>query len=486
MNIRDEILGTRKKRIAEEGPALGTAVPGRREFPLVPFGRTPFIICEIKRKSPSKGNIATDLDAEKQAGLYWKDGVRSVSVLTEEDYFSGSLTDLMNVKRSFPELSLLRKDFLYNEEDIDISYRAGADAVLLIAALLTPEMLKRMYDRASGYGMECLVEVHTEEDIEKARPLRPGFTGINSRDLRTFQTDMLLPFTIADCIDWETELVFESGINSREEGVTVLEAGFSGVLVGEGVVRKPSLVGDLVEAVSDTRMPPRRFWSEIAGRKRKRKRPLIKICGITNVEDAETAAALGADVLGLVFADSPRRADFGLPLKLRQSETTRDILAVAVVTGGVGGLSEDMRGKITPLLSSGMIDAVQFHGDETADACFSCARPYYKAIRAGTKEDLYRAEEYRCPRVLLDAYAESQYGGSGRSIDDRLLDWNRNEKAYSRPLWLAGGLKPETVKGVIRRYAPELVDASSGLESCPGRKDGNKVKKFIREVEHAG
>src|SRR4030042_575581 len=130
MNIRDRIAARRAERIAAEGHALGQAVPAARSALLIPFGQSPFLIAEIKRRSPSRGDIAAQADPVRQAGVYREQGVRSVSVLTEEDHFSGSLANLMAVKRAFPDLAVLRKDFLLDEEDIEVSFRAGADAVL--------------------------------------------------------------------------------------------------------------------------------------------------------------------------------------------------------------------------------------------------------------------------------------------------------------------------------------------------------------------
>ncbi len=473
MSIRDEIAAHRKRRVTEEGHSLGVPLPASRKAPLVPFGRAPFLICEIKRRSPSKGDIAPGLDARARAEVYAAAGVKTVSVLTEEDYFGGSLADLIRVKEEFPDIAVLRKDFLLDEEDIEVSYRAGADAVLLIAGMLEAGKLYRMYGTARDLGMECLVEVHCREDVDKVRPFTPGYVGINSRDLRTFRVDPLRPMETSAYVDWSGELVFESGVRSEEEAVTVLDAGFSGLLVGEGVVQDPGLVPGLVRAVTESTGRIVRFWPEIAARKGKR--PLVKICGITNTEDAEAAAAFGADVLGFVFADSPRRAETALPGKLRHLR----VLKVGVVTGGPGGLPGPLAADIHGMLEKGDIDAVQFHGNEPPEVCFSSAYPYYKAIRVRGKGDIEAAEKYRCPRVLFDAFSSRLPGGTGKRIDGKLAALLPKEK-----LWLAGGLGPDSIRRTVREYSPELVDASSLLEERPGKKDYGKVKKFFQEIEH--
>lgn len=482
MNIRDEIVEQRKIRIQREGHSLGGKLPAVRQEPVIPFGREPFLICEVKRRSPSKGDIAPGLDAAAQAGIYVNAGVSSVSVLTEEDFFGGSLRDLLFIKEKYPDTALLRKDFLLDPDDIHISHRAGADAVLLIAGMLSAEMFREMYSTACELGMACLVEVHTPEDIEKVRSSSPRYVGINSRNLETFSVDKLHPMGIAGLIDWDTERVFESGISSGEDAVTALDGGFTGLLVGEGVVTNRELIGELLSCFFPERNKRPGFWREIAEKLRGRKgdgrgvpRPLVKICGITNREDAEAACALGADILGFVFAESPRKADLKLPRELQDI----DVVKTAVVTGGPGGIGGELESELKTMLRDGIIDAVQFHGDEEPESCFPSAYPYYKAVRCRSPEDIQSAKRYRSPRVLFDAYSSKGYGGTGRTIGDGLLSLLPKDR-----LWLAGGLGPDSIRSVMKRCSPELVDASSLLEAYPGKKDYRKLKRFFEEIDH--
>ena len=264
MAYLNEIVAGRRRRVAAEGAELGEPVPGSRRQPLVPLvpwagerdggAGAPLLICEIKRRSPSRGAIAPGLDAVGQARRYAAAGVRAVSVLTEPDHFGGALADLIAVKEAWPHLSVLRKDFLLDERDLEVSYRAGADAVLLLAACLSTDELDRLYRHALALGMTPLVEVHDDADLAKARAVRPLLTGINSRDLTTFAVDTTLPARLRPAVDWPTTLLFESGIHCAEDAAFARSAGFDGVLVGEAVVRRPELVAELHAVLSADRI----------------------------------------------------------------------------------------------------------------------------------------------------------------------------------------------------------------------------------------
>ncbi len=513
--LRD-IAEERIRRIESRGAAQGCSLPVRREVPVVPFLREPRIICEVKRSSPSAGAIARDLDPVVQALRYADAGVPSISVLTEEERFSGSLEDLIRIKGARPDRALLRKDFLLTEEDLDVSFRAGADAVLLIAALLTPGAIARLYRHAGGVGMAALVEVHDDDDLAKVRPFAPPLVGINARDLKTFAVDPLGPMALISRIDWPCRVVFESGISHPEHVRVAGEAGFSGVLVGEAVVRHPELLPELVAGArflapapaadsgraadsapdgrpgtgdGDPKPRPAEafFWRRIAALREAKvaggrglpaaPAPLVKICGITNRDDAQAAVDLGADVLGFVFADSPRRATPGL----LETLSDLDVLKVAVVvTEGTPG-NRVLPPGVAELLGAGLLDGVQFHGDEGPEECADLAFPYYRALRVRTPEDLSAAKRYGCPRVLLDHFDPKLAGGTGKQIGAEVLA----SDSLPRPLWLAGGLSPENVAEAVSRYRPELIDASSRLESTPGRKDPQKLKDFFKEVHHA-
>ncbi len=480
-DVKRAIVARRLERIAVEGFTFGHDVPAQRQVPLVPFDRAPFVICEVKRRSPSKGAIAEGLDAVGQARLYVESGVKTISVLTEEDHFGGSLADLMAVKRAFPDTAFLRKDFLVRTEDLDVSWRAGADAVLLIASLLSPGELARLKAHAEALGLEVFVEVHDEDDVAKARPLRPAYTGINCRDLTDFSIDRAIPLMVRPLIDWPTRLVFESGIFRPEEAEWVALAGFQGILVGEGAVKDPTLAGKLASSfapeVTHHPDPHPSFWARLYARRSKGGsgyRPLVKVCGLAHYDDLALADELGADLVGFIFAPSKRHVD---PAFVRHAPRTK-ALRVGVVQLGPGQtVPED----IAALVDEGFLDALQFHGTEDRSLVDAWADRGYKALGATGPESWQPWLSAVAPRVLADVGT----GGSGQPVGDATLTALAATPLGGTRLWLAGGLGPENVADKIVRWKPELIDASSGLEESPGHKDPAKLRHYFREIERA-
>ncbi|MEJ2664464.1 MAG: bifunctional indole-3-glycerol phosphate synthase/phosphoribosylanthranilate isomerase, partial [Spirochaetia bacterium] len=255
-----------------------------------------------------------------------------------------------------------------------------------------------------------------------------------------------------------------------EDALFALSAGFNGILVGEAVMRNPGLIPEIREVYARDGGD---FWPRLFSRKLK-ERPLVKICGITNKEDACRAAELGADMLGFIFAESPRRAEPALARELADL----DILKVGVVVAGAKARLDD---RISGLLEDGLLSAIQFHGDEQPAACFKSAFPYYKVLQLKGADDIHAIAGYRCPRVLVDAPAGNLRGGTGKTLGSELIEKAKQEK----PLWLAGGLGPHNITDIIRRFEPELVDAASRLEAAPGKKDPDLLTTYFKEIERA-
>lgn len=204
------------------------------------------IIAEIKRASPSKGLISPDLDPAAQAAAYQKGGASAISVLTDRDFFKGSSEDL-EAARNACSLPILRKDFLVSEYQLFESRAMKADAILLIARILSAGQLSEYLDLAVELDLDPLVEVHNETDVEKAAEAGAKLVGINNRNLRSFDTDISRATRIRSLLAGGQIAVAESGIGSRADVEENLKAGIFNFLIGESLVRAPDPAGFLAE-----------------------------------------------------------------------------------------------------------------------------------------------------------------------------------------------------------------------------------------------
>ncbi len=232
MNVLSEIIAKKRERIRE---AKMRARPHAFRSALQKDGIN--IIAEFKRRSPSKGMIREGANASDVARAYQAGGAVAMSVLTEEDYFAGSLDDLREVK-STVELPVLRKDFIVDEYQVYESAAAGADAILLIVAVLDDESLSQLRRLAEDeLGMDALVEVHTSDEMRRAAACGAKLIGVNNRDLRTFAVSLETSLSLAREVPSEALLVSESGLNNTIDLQRLYEAGYRGFLIGETLMR---------------------------------------------------------------------------------------------------------------------------------------------------------------------------------------------------------------------------------------------------------
>lgn len=205
------------------------------------------VIAEFKRKSPSKGVIRDGADAKDVARSYESAGAAAVSVLTEEDFFDGSLEDLRAVHSSI-SLPVLRKDFIVDEYQVYESAAAGADALLLIVAALDDDTLMRLRRLAEDeLGMDALVEVHTSEEMQRAIASGAALIGVNNRNLKTFEVSLETSVQLAREVPDNLVLISESGLNSSIDLRRLHELGYQGFLIGESLMRADSLEDALRE-----------------------------------------------------------------------------------------------------------------------------------------------------------------------------------------------------------------------------------------------
>jgi indole-3-glycerol phosphate synthase / phosphoribosylanthranilate isomerase len=373
------------------------------------------VIAEVKRCSPSAGDLRPDADPASLAREFERAGAAAVSILVDRR-FGGSLDDL-RAARGATGIPLLAKGFFSARAQLEEAVTAGADAVLLLLRDLDDVALRELTTVAGELGLDPLVEAHDAEELERAVSLGAPVIGVNARDLSTFAVDRRSQLDLIARLKrprpglkaQDMVVVAESGIESRAQGAAAELAGADAILVGSALMRARDPAARLAELIS---------------------RPLVKVCGLTRAEDVDAAAAAGADLAGFVLADSPRRAAKPLPVP----ET---MLSVGVFVGEAEDFGTDL---------------VQLYAEEDGHRA---------------RDGVLLRDGEQVARVLDLPWLES---------DDR--HWRRAAEADGRVL-LAGGLGPENVGAAIRAVQPWCVDASRSLESAPGIKDHGRVRASV-------
>ena len=261
-------------------------------------------IAEVKRRSPSAGDLRPHADPAALAAGFQRAGAAAVSILVD-DRFGGSVDDL-RAARAGATLPLLAKGFFSTREQLQEMRDAGADAVLLLLRDLDDQITLDLMQRARELGLDALVEAHDAEELRRAVELGAEVIGVNARDLSSFRIDRRAQLELVAQAPRERVVVAESGIASRAQGAAAELAGADAVLVGSSLMRAPEPAEKLAKLIS---------------------RPLVKVCGLTREDDVAVAVDAGADLAGFILAEeSPRRSDEVLPVP----ET---MLSVAVHVG---------------------------------------------------------------------------------------------------------------------------------------------------------
>jgi indole-3-glycerol phosphate synthase/phosphoribosylanthranilate isomerase len=244
-------------------------------------------IAEVKRRSPSAGDLRPDADPAKLAAQFAKAGAAAISVLVD-GRFGGTIDDLV-AARAATEAPLLAKGFFSTEEQLRELRESGADAVLLILSDLDDTTAKRLLAYTLELGVDALVEAHTADELQRAMALDAHVIGVNARDLSTFRIDRKQQLDLISRAAGDSLIVAESGVTTRAQGAAAELAGADAILVGSALMQAPDPQAKLRELLS---------------------RPLVKVCGLTRQEDVDAAVEAGADLLGFILVDkSPRRAE---------------------------------------------------------------------------------------------------------------------------------------------------------------------------------
>ncbi|KAI7872020.1 N-anthranilate isomerase [Spinellus fusiger] len=494
-----------------EAPPLRDVVSRIRETDLA-------LMAEVKRASPSKGNIDIKANAAHQALQYALAGASVISVLTEPKWFRGTLSDMRQVRKAVDILPnrpcILRKDFIVDPYQILEARLYGADTILLIVAMLSDKNLKELYQYSLSLGMEPLVEVNNAEQMARANAIGARLVGVNNRNLHNFDVDMETTSRLAEMVPKGTILCALSGISSRADVEVYVSQGVRGILVGEALMRAWDL---------------KQFVAELLGHEKKAPSPAIsgtrhvqvKICGISSVEAAVEAAKAGADMIGLIFAEKSKRK-VSLDTAKAIIDTVRAVPTLHPTTTGAGVTSVDWFDVQAELLeqrprkplvvgvfvnqsieymlhiaSEAGLDLIQLHGTESSELARFLPVPVIKAFHMDAESFHKRQIPYLTQPgnnhfVLLDAkvagISATSQGGHGQTFDwsiaKEVVDHRQTDHSSGKPfpILLAGGLDPTNVATAVQQVRPWAVDVSSGVET-EGVKDLDKIRAFVENAK---
>lgn len=515
-SILDEIFAHRKtmieaqKQLPSQRPSDLQAsyglniAPPQISFP-ERLRKSPFslsLMAEIKRASPSKGDIAPHICAAEQARKYALAGASVISVLTEPEWFKGSVEDLRAVRQSLDGMpnrpAILRKEFVFDEYQILEGRLAGCDSVLLIVKMLDVQTLKRLYFFSKSLEMEPLVEVNTSHEMEIAIELGAQVIGVNNRDLTTFKVDLETTSRLMDKVPKETIVCALSGISGADDVKSYRSQGVGAVLVGEALMRakRPD---EFAERLLGSSQPTENFHEG--------HNLLVKICGTRTPEAARVAAEAGADMIGIILVEGRKRC-VSTELALAIGEAVRTTSRSGTRRSPVSSSEDSLKASqyfehtrtfflredrallvgvfqnqpLSYILSQVRLlnlDAVQLHGSEPIEWATLIPVPVIR--RFGLNDGCIGRRGYHALPLL-----DSASGGTGQRLDASVIKSVLRQDEGLRVV-LAGGLDPDNVKSVLAdlsECSPQVVavDVSSGVEEN-GSQSLEKIQKFVKAAK---
>jgi anthranilate synthase/indole-3-glycerol phosphate synthase/phosphoribosylanthranilate isomerase len=510
-NILEKIFAHRKlavaaqKEIPSQRPSdLQAAYDLDIAPPLIPLEKrlrkSPFpisLMAEIKRASPSKGVISLSACAPAQARTYALAGASVISVLTEPEWFKGSIDDLRAVRQALEGMpnrpAVLRKEFIFEEYQILEARLAGADTVLLIVKMLDEATLTRLYHYSRSLGMEPLVEVNTADEMSIAVKLGAKVIGVNNRNLTSFEVDLETTSRLLGQVPKETIVCALSGISGPQDVVAYQKNGVGAVLVGEALMRARDTTNFIRELLGGSEPVAKSAPGSL----------LVKICGTRKAETALEAIKAGADLIGMILVPGrsrhvPYKDAVAISKAVHQSQVTTgtvvsdrvsshasDFFANAASNVSshrpllVGVFQNQPLEEVLELQKAYDLDIVQLHVDEPLEWANLIPVPVIRSFKPG-QPGLGKRGYHTVP--LLD----SATGGSGQKLDITEVKTALTKDQGLRVV-LAGGLNPDNVADVVRA-AGSLgdriigVDVSSGVEEN-GVQSVAKIQAFIKAAK---
>jgi len=444
-----------------------------------------------QRHERSAGAIDPIADPVARARAYEAGGASVISVLCEPHWFGGSVADLRAI-RSAVAVPVLAKEFVVDARQLPVLRAAGADLVLLLAALHPPKRLADLAARARDLGLEPLVEVHADRELAAALATGARLVGVNSRDLRTLEVDPDYPIRVRSRIPDDRITIAESGARDPATIARWRAAGFDAALVGEALVRAADPRAAAAAFVAAGAVPDDPGAAH--------RIPFVKICGVVDDAGLDAALAAGADAIGLNFvAGTPRALTVtegaALARRARAAGGTRTPIVAAIVAGAddalLAALAEDVN-----------VDVIQFAGGEPPARIARSPRPAWAVVHlpeqapedaagrdrlaAGAVARARTLLEAGAARIVLDTAGGPHPGGTGTRADAALAA----AVAREVPVVLAGGLSPAAVAGALLAVPAVGVDVASGVEAPRGagerpRKDPLAVALFAKRARAA-